>query len=124
LTVVHEAIVENSEFHQQLDEIWNRAEIRQALRLSDRRFGPYVEAIGEKLFGSPTSGVTPEFARILRHRVLLKDMRWLELTTQEAGPSADAREVEITEPRTLPVVFAGAAPDHDNPFFIEARDRR
>ncbi len=122
--IVHEAIVENEEFHRKLDEIWNREDIRQALRVSDKRFGPYVEMIGEKLFGSPTSGVTPEFARILRHRVLLKDMRWLELTTTAGYPELAVAQAVIEGTNTLPVVFSGSPSDGDNPFFIEARNRK
>lgn len=121
VTIVEEAVLNNPDFQEQLDQIWNQPEVREALRFSDARFGPYVETIGEKLFGSPTRGVTPEFARILRHRIFLKDPRWLVLTNLQSRPSPVVSGMDVRQPGVLPVILAPAPAE--NPFFIEARDR-
>jgi hypothetical protein len=120
--IVREAVLENERFQQQLDRIWNRADVAHALEFSDARFGPYIELIGEKLFGSPSGGVTPEFARILRHRILLKDTRWLELVSTETAPEAIASQLAERYPGQLPIILS--ATPRDNPFFIEARVRK
>ena len=50
-----------------------------AMRIANDRLQPTVTEIGKALFGSPRTGITPEFARVLRNRVLHKDERWLIL---------------------------------------------
>lgn len=122
LQIVQEAVLENQNFHRQLDEIWSRPRVQQALQFSDARFGPYVETIGEKLFGSPLKGVTPEFARILRHRIFLKDKRWLVLSNVKDDPSIRVTAMDLRRPGVLAVVREQAT--DDNPFFIEAKSRK
>lgn len=122
MTIVSEAVLENDQFHQQIESIWQSPEVVRVLRFSDSRFGPEIEKIGETIFGSPITGVTPEFARVLRHRILLKDMRWLVLTQDPSlipnpPPAADRKST-----KTLPLVFGDST--DDNPFFIEATSRK
>ncbi len=120
--IIRESILENEDFHRQLDAIWNSPEIKRALHYSDARFGSDVETIGEMIFGSPITGVTPEFARILRHRILLKDMRWYVLTDESAHPSSIVHGYDEREANSLVVVYDQTT--DDNPFFIEARSRK
>ena len=50
---------------------------------TSQRFEPTVRRIGELLIGTPESGITPEFAAVLRNQVLRKDRRWLVLETAD-----------------------------------------
>ena len=75
------AIVDNEKLKQSIEATWRSDSAVAAMRIANRRLEPTVTEIGRALFGSPTDGITPEFARVLRNRVLHKDERWLVLKT-------------------------------------------
>ena len=78
--------------------------------MAGERLYPTVHRIGQVLFGTPETGVTPEFARVLRNRILRKDFRWLVL---EAGPESAGRPV--THRGGLSVIL-GSTDNTVNPF--------
>ena len=47
-------------------------------------------AIGDALFGNREKGITPEFSRVLRSQILLKDRRWLVVIPATPGSQASA----------------------------------
>lgn len=73
------AIVDNQKLKQSIETTWRSDSAMAAMRIANDRLQPTVTEIGKALFGSPRTGITPEFARVLRNRVLHKDERWLIL---------------------------------------------
>ena len=71
-----------------LEKHWRGPQAEQAFLLASQRLEPAVHQIGQILFGTPETGVTPEFARVLRNRILRKDRRWLVLETGVGEASA------------------------------------
>lgn len=85
------AIVDNENLKQSIESTWQSDSAVAALRIANDRLQPVVTEIGRSLFGSPSSGITPEFARVLRNRVLHKDQRWLTLKVDvESGAVSGA----------------------------------
>ena len=78
-SVVQESIVQNKSLKTSLRDYWKSIEVQDALQVANVRFEPTARAIGDAIFGSREKGVTPEFARVLRSQILLKDRRWLML---------------------------------------------
>lgn len=107
--VVQEVILENPRVKEVLDKHWKSPRVERALQLTAARLDPTVERIGQLLFGSPETGVTPEFARVLRNQILRKDKQWLVL---EIGTSAEGTSAE--RPLTLRVSRGDGEPI--NPF--------
>lgn len=78
-----------------------------------------VRAIGDALFGSRETGITPEFSRILRVQLLTKDRRWFMMvpvetvTPTESDDSPDSGKVismkMATESMIYPMGFGGSA---------------
>ena len=86
--IVHRTAVDNPKFRQALKDTWTGAEARIVLARATRRFEPTVRRIAELLIGTPETGITPEFALVLRHQVLGKDRRWLVFESAAEVPSA------------------------------------
>ena len=99
--VFREVFVNNEKLQGVLEERWNQPEAQLALRLTNQRLDPTITEIGYTLFGSPDTKITPEFARVLRHRILHKDSRWLTLHQTEAETTEP-----LVSPKTLPVEYA------------------
>ena len=76
-SVVQESIVQNDYLKTSLQDYWKSAEVQNALQVANVRFEPTARAIGDAIFGSREIGITPEFSRVLRSQILLKDRRWL-----------------------------------------------
>ena len=121
LEILKEAILENEPLNQLLKEVWKRPDLQQVLALTDARLEPTVVNIGEEVFGSPYNGVTPEFARILRNKILLKDSRWLILQ-QPAPDQSVAPGVEDNADPHVMVVLPGES-NLENPFYYPAKER-
>ncbi|MDG1810110.1 MAG: hypothetical protein P8I27_19610 [Pirellulaceae bacterium] len=121
LQILKEAILENEPLNQLLKEIWKREDLQQVLELTDARLEPTVVNIGEEVFGSPYNGVTPEFARILRNKILLKDERWLVLQ-QPAPEQAVASVVQDNDDPQVMMVLPGKS-NLENPFYYPAKER-
>ena len=99
--VFREVFVNNEKLQGVLEERWNQPEAQTALQLTNQRLDPTITEIGYTLFGSPDTKITPEFARVLRHRILHKDSRWLTLHQSNAE---DARPLPPSQ--TLPIEYA------------------
>ena len=78
-SIVRRTAVDNPKFRQALKQTWTGPEAQQVLAQSSRKFEPTVRRIGGLLIGTPETGITPEFAAVLRNQVLGKDRRWLVL---------------------------------------------
>jgi hypothetical protein len=93
------AIVKNEKLQQSIEATWRSESAIRAMQIANDRLDPVVTKIGKSLFGSPRSGVTPEFARVLRNRVLHKDQRWLILKpdgdAQRAASSGEAANSNV-----------------------------
>ncbi|MGI9517080.1 MAG: hypothetical protein ACR2NP_08550 [Pirellulaceae bacterium] len=122
LDVLRETLFENPRLANALRNIWRRPDLQRVLELTDRRMEPTVVRIGESVFGSPYYGVTPEFARILRNKILLKDRRWLILHKADDSAEAEPLIRDNQDPDTL-IVLRGSS-TMENPFYYPARDRK
>ena len=88
-TVVREALLENERLRQELNDYWSSDEARLALRIASDRLEPTVRSIGDMIFGTRETGITPEFARVLRAQILSKDRRWF-IVVPDSGQSDDS----------------------------------
>lgn len=86
--IVRHTAVDNPKFRQALKDTWTGAEARIVLARASRQFEPTVRRIAELLIGTPETGITPEFALVLRHQVLGKDRRWLVFESAADVPSS------------------------------------
>ena len=102
--VFREVFVNNEKLQGVLEERWNRPDAQYALQLTNRKLDPTITEIGRSLFGSPDTEITPEFARVLRHRILHKDSRWFTLHQTEAAAGSDG--AVSNQPQTLRVEYA------------------
>ena len=83
--IFNNAIVDNQKLKHSIETTWRSDSAVAAMRIANDRLQPTVTEIGKALFGSPTTGVTPEFAQVLRNRVLHKDKRWLILKSPSSA---------------------------------------
>ncbi len=77
--VLRDVLVDNPRLRQAMNKQWNSAEAQQAFAVANAKLDPVIREIGISLFGTPDGGITPEFASVLRRRILYKDSRWLTL---------------------------------------------
>ena len=77
--IFREVVTDNERLKETLEAKWKTKAGKRALWLANHRLEPTVRSIGETMFGSPKTEITPEFARVLRNRVMFKDSRWLTL---------------------------------------------
>ncbi len=102
--VLQEVFQNNNRLKGVLEQHWQSPEALRAIALANERLEPTITEIGIALFGSPRKQITPEFARVLRHRILHKDSQWFTLHTA-AQDSANSRAA-VPEPKSLPVRIA------------------
>ncbi len=107
VNIVREVFVDNPRLREALRKHWRSPEAMRAFRIASQRLEPTVTEIGELLFGTPEKGITPEFARVLRNRVLRKDERWLLLKPVVADKSPT---------RHLVLKVSRGSADLENPF--------
>lgn len=79
--VFQEVLLNNQRLQEVISVQWNSPEARLAIERANRLLEPTITEIGVKLFGSPDSAIPPEFAMVLRRRILQKDSRWFVLRT-------------------------------------------
>lgn len=104
--IFRKAVVENEALHEALKENWRSQEAQAAIQLAGARLEPAVVRIGNMIFGTRTTGITPEFAMVLRNRLLVKDKRWFVID----GPAAPAQAAgDSREPVTLKVITGGGS---------------
>ena len=104
--VFRKVILDNPKLKASIEETWRSKQARQAMKIANARLEPVITDIGHALFGSPSDGIPPEFARVLRNRVLHKDDRWLVLHAGDSDqtPSPTARQMQTFQ--TLPLKTA------------------
>ena len=100
-SIFREALVENQRLKNRLREKWQTPSAQSAMDIANRKLDPTVTEIGATLFGSTHTAITPEFARVLRNKVLHKDERWLTLHTKANGDRDEELAEKITESETL-----------------------
>lgn len=110
--IVREVMIANPKMHEVLDATLRSPEAQKAFRLTGEMLEPTVVRLGELMFGSRENGITPEFAAVLRNRVLFKDRRWLVLEPA-AQPPADS-----TASSPLVLKVAPGEADAPNPFVL------
>lgn len=109
--VIQESMLANESMRTSLREYWTGADVSEALQLTSSRFEPTARRIGDLIFGNREAGVSPEFARVLRAQILLKDHRWLVLVSD--GPdgagtgSGELRMMPATVSMEFPLQFQG-----------------
>lgn len=102
--VFNEVFLNNDRLKVVLEEHWQGPEARRAIALANERLEPTITEIGTALFGSPTEKITPEFARVIRHRILHKDTRWF--TLHAVAKDGDTGRPAAPSPSTLPARVA------------------
>ena len=95
--IMKDVLVDNEKLHEVLVENWNTPEAQQALEITNRRLEPTVTKIGQTLFGSPDSQITPEFSRVLRSQIMQKDQRWFVLrpTNSSSGHGQPVDRIQV-----------------------------
>ncbi len=81
--IFSEAVVENDRLHKVWLQNWHSRQMQAALELTSKRLEPLIREIADEILGSRESGITPEFARVLRNQVLGKDRRWIVARPRE-----------------------------------------
>ncbi len=109
--VFREVLVDNARLKEALESLWSNPGARQVIELTSLRLEPTITEIGIALFGSPREKITPEFARVLRHRILHKDDRWYTLHVTGKSISNSQR---WSKPEEISVRYAD--PVGDIPF--------
>lgn len=84
-SIFREVLIENQRLKQALNSTWKSPRAQFAMDKANRSLDPVITEIGATLFGSTHTAITPEFARVLRGKVLHKDSRWVTLHTKAAG---------------------------------------
>lgn len=107
--IVRETVVENETLRTELQAYMKDHETRAAMKLAGDRIEPVVREIGDMIFGSRESGITPEFSRILRSQILTKDRRWFVMLPVQGSTTNDqpVRIVEAQTPMLYPMAFGG-----------------
>ena len=100
-SIFREALVENQRLKNTLREKWQTPSAQAAMARANQSLDPTVTKIGATLFGSTHTAITPEFARVLRNKVLHKDERWLTLHTKTNGDRDEELAARITESEML-----------------------
>ena len=119
--VLQEVFIDNDRLQGVLRDNWTSPEARKAMQLANDRLEPTITEIGVSLFGSPKEQITPEFAKVLRHRILHKDSRWFMLVKGDSTSDDDGNSRNgVPTPKTLPVSIVNA---HSEIPYAPARDR-
>ncbi|MEM0924869.1 MAG: hypothetical protein AAGJ83_02410, partial [Planctomycetota bacterium] len=75
--ILRETFAENDQLKRVWRRIWTSEQATRAMEITNARLEPVVRQIGDDLFGSKDQGIDPDFARVLRSQILLKDRRWI-----------------------------------------------
>ncbi len=119
--MLKEALLENERLHEQIDLWLSDRATQAAMRDASDRMELMVRRIGDLVFGSRQTGVTPEFARVLRSQILSKDRRWLVMVPADGTGDTTIIPVAIAqEPMLYPQRFAGTAQSPLTPEFPRA----
>lgn len=112
--IVQESVINNQTLRATMCDYWAGAEVQDAMSAATANFETTARAVGDTIFGSREGGVTPEFARVLRTQILMKDRRWFIITPKPSTPSLLPRPevgglvmVAASQPMPLPIEFEG-----------------
>jgi hypothetical protein len=94
-TILQESLIDNPAVWEALRKRWTSPQAQDALRLCAAKLEPALRRVGDVVFGTP-EGISPEFARVLRHQILGKDQHWLILESA-AGPVPAGAVVGVVE---------------------------
>lgn len=118
-SVVKEAVVENEILKIRLESHLRNERTKMAVEAAGEKMETMVRGIGDAMFGTRETGITPEFSRILRVQLLTKDRRWFMMVAKTpADGQADAVEANsgkvismkmATESMIYPMGFGGSA---------------
>lgn len=105
--IFEDVLINNERLKLALEKQWQSPAAQRAISLANERLEPTINEIGVSLFGSPNGEITPEFARVVRHRILHKDSRWLTIETQGMVDSIEVQPKSIpghifTEDSSIP----------------------
>ena len=100
-TVLREAIVDNEQLRAGWEDVWSSDEARAAIRMAGDRIEPVIREIGDDLFGTPETGIDPNFAKVLRNQILGKDRRWL--VARDTGVLRDGMAVARRGDSDMPI---------------------
>jgi len=92
--IAKEVLFENPKLRESIRANLESPEARKAIERANTMLDPTVIEIGRTLFGSTQTEITPEFAAVLRNKVLHKDQCWLTLHTKSMGNREEDR-VEV-----------------------------
>ena len=106
--IFEDVLVNNERLKLTLEKQWQSPSAKGAISLANERLEPTINEIGVLLFGSPNGEITPEFARVVRHRILHKDSRWLTIETQG--------EIDFNEAQPKSIVGRVFAEDSSIPY--------
>jgi hypothetical protein len=120
--ILREVIVQNPRLRQVLARHWTGPEAQHAFQIASERLEPAVGRIAEILFGSAEQGITPEFSRVLRSKVLGKDRRWLVLEAASAPQPGRMNGLDSSSRKLVLTVRPGGAA-RVNPFDTELFSR-
>ena len=104
-TLADEVFFRNPGFRKRIAARWRSEEVQEIVGFVSRKLEPTVREIGDIVLGTKQSGITPEFARVLRTQVLERDRQRLFLDPGSpdrpllAGGSRVEAHVETEAPR-------------------------
>jgi hypothetical protein len=114
-SIVQDSVINNQSLRTAMRDYWGSAQVQEAMSAATANFETTARTIGDTIFGSREGGVTPEFARVLRAQILMKDRRWFVITAKPATPALLPRPevgglvmVAATQPMPFPLEFEGA----------------
>jgi hypothetical protein len=101
--ILHQAVVQNPRFWSAVRQSLSSPEAQDALELTGNRLEPTVRRIGDLVLGTREDGLTPEFNRVLRQQILLKDRHGVILGTPPlTGPNLQCTALEVRISGTKP----------------------
>jgi hypothetical protein len=113
-SIVQEAVINNQTLRTSLRDYWASDEVQDAMNIASTSFEPTARAVGDAMFGSREAGITPEFSRVLRAQILMKDRRWFvlvpklaEIAVQPQPPVDGLIMYAGLEPMPFPIEFEG-----------------
>ena len=106
------AVLENRALRQALAEHWRSPRAQDAIAAATARLEPTFARIGDTILGTRRDGISPEFAQVLRNRVLLKDRQWYVLVPA-GDATATTADALVVHPGDSP------PPEDQDPFVPE-----
>jgi hypothetical protein len=101
--ILRDVVVKNPRLWKTVRQNLSSSEAQDVLRLTGNRLEPTVRRIGDLVLGTREGGLTPEFTRVLRQEILLKDRHGIIVgDLPQSGPHLPCTPVEAW--------FSGAKP--------------